>query len=426
MGFSRSTAGADSGARLIGALKLADGAAIEECLALGADPDSRDAIGVCALQIAAATRNREALVSLVRHGARPWLTAETNPQPPIVICASLGDHHAVSALLDVGAQLESCEHGVPGVLETALDHGHFEVAKLAAKNGANLNATDANEQPLLVRYCFAGRLDAVKFLLEQDHTHRDVFMSLAGASPDVGMDRTALRLGLACALVLGCHAPWRGANEAETRIGGLAKYVFRVGQVLSKVAEVTRRRSLRTVPISMRTKCVSQILDVNSKNEAGDSCLHVAVETGNFVVAELLLREGAERNISNANLERPTHAAVKSGYPEMLDLLMRSGANPNLADMHGNTPAHLAAQCAMRGMIKVLRKANANVKLPNRLGAIPIDLVDNTHSRVVDRSERNVIKRLLQGRTADDDGEQRVYTIFSRRNPLTDAARERR
>jgi len=57
----------------------------------------------------------------------------------------------------------------------------------------------------------------------------------------------------------------------------------------------------------------------------------------------LLLENGADIEVENADGLRPIHWAVRTGSVELVELLIQHGANVDAADVFGNRPLHEAA-----------------------------------------------------------------------------------
>jgi ankyrin repeat protein len=67
--------------------------------------------------------------------------------------------------------------------------------------------------------------------------------------------------------------------------------------------------------------------------------LYLAVESGNEEVVKLLLKKGANVNVTAADGSTPLHACVKQdGKESLLECLLNAGAHVAWRDMHGNTP----------------------------------------------------------------------------------------
>jgi ankyrin repeat protein len=73
--------------------------------------------------------------------------------------------------------------------------------------------------------------------------------------------------------------------------------------------------------------------------------LHYAARGGDLAVAEVLIKRGADINISGQGLVTPLHLAIESGQAEMVQLLVRNAAHPNIPDCDGLTAFHHSVAC---------------------------------------------------------------------------------
>ncbi|CAL1541691.1 unnamed protein product, partial [Lymnaea stagnalis] len=98
------------------------------------------------------------------------------------------------------------------------------------------------------------------------------------------------------------------------------------------------------------TKCLQMLLErcqeaeLNTRNFDGLTPLHTAVDNGDLEQVELLLKYGAEIDVTDGKSGRTClfHAAESNEKP-MVELLLRHGANPDVPNYAGVTTA-MAAQ----------------------------------------------------------------------------------
>ncbi|KAK6930745.1 Ankyrin repeat [Dillenia turbinata] len=111
--------------------------------------------------------------------------------------------------------------------------------------------------------------------------------------------------------------------------------------------------------IDNRTTCfIGDSLDKSSasSNSAGtsggqtledlDGCslLHLACETADIGMLELLLQYGANINSSDLRGQTPLHRCIHSGKPVLAKLLLSRGADPRPVDSEGKSPFDLAVE----------------------------------------------------------------------------------
>ncbi|KAK9066350.1 hypothetical protein SSX86_013673 [Deinandra increscens subsp. villosa] len=76
----------------------------------------------------------------------------------------------------------------------------------------------------------------------------------------------------------------------------------------------------------------------------GCSLLHLASQTADCTMVELLLQHGASINASDSNGQTPLHHSLVRGRLAIAHLLLSRGANPLAADAEGKTPRQLATE----------------------------------------------------------------------------------
>ncbi len=101
----------------------------------------------------------------------------------------------------------------------------------------------------------------------------------------------------------------------------------------------------------------------------GDTLLHVALHTGNREAIELLLRFGANLNVSAADGVTPLQIAVNKGLNDLALWLLDSRVNFNTADRYGLTPLHYTQsseiiQFILNKGVSVDLKAHSTVYTP--------------------------------------------------------------
>lgn len=100
---------------------------------------------------------------------------------------------------------------------------------------------------------------------------------------------------------------------------------------------------------------------VSARDALGDTPLHVAAQTGNLELAELLLAANADVNAKANAGWTALHWAAHGNNPPMAGLLLRHNASVNARNSIGHTPLHLAAWRNNRELVELLLAHKADV-----------------------------------------------------------------
>ncbi|OIT04663.1 PREDICTED: ADP-ribosylation factor GTPase-activating protein AGD3-like isoform X1 [Nicotiana attenuata] len=100
--------------------------------------------------------------------------------------------------------------------------------------------------------------------------------------------------------------------------------------------------------------CIDEFLD-------GCSLLHLACQTADIGMVELLLQHGANINACDSRGQTPLHHSVMRGRTAIAKLLLARGAKPHVADLEGKTPSNLVSELAIND-VEIL----AHLKVANR------------------------------------------------------------
>ncbi|OIT36440.1 PREDICTED: ADP-ribosylation factor GTPase-activating protein AGD3-like isoform X1 [Nicotiana attenuata] len=87
----------------------------------------------------------------------------------------------------------------------------------------------------------------------------------------------------------------------------------------------------------------------HSSDEFLDGCslLHLACQTADIGMVELLLQHGANINACDSRGQIPLHHSFLRGRTEIAKLLLSRGADPQAVDKEGKTPFHLVEESAL-------------------------------------------------------------------------------
>src|SRR5438874_6928938 len=92
------------------------------------------------------------------------------------------------------------------------------------------------------------------------------------------------------------------------------------------------------------TELLGKHVDVNAQEVDGSTALAWAAIRCNAGIAALLLKAGANPNLTNEQGVGPLYLALTNGALDIVRLLLGKGADPNLARTDGETPLMTAAR----------------------------------------------------------------------------------
>ena len=90
-------------------------------------------------------------------------------------------------------------------------------------------------------------------------------------------------------------------------------------------------------------KHLDREVDINAKNDKGQTSLDLAIKENAFETAEFLINKGANFNTEDESGNTPLHHAAGFGHKKIVGLLIAKGTDSNLKNKSGETPLIKAA-----------------------------------------------------------------------------------
>ena len=123
---------------------------------------------------------------------------------------------------------------------------------------------------------------------------------------------------------------------------------------------------------------LKQGADPNHKTQMGDTALHHASETDQYLIVKLLLENRADPNLRQNDGETALHLACQKGNVDIVQLLIECGADPNVQNsVFGKTPLHYAVNYSHFKVVLILLKANVRIGVQDKHGKTAKDLAKN-------------------------------------------------
>jgi cytohesin len=124
-------------------------------------------------------------------------------------------------------------------------------------------------------------------------------------------------------------------------------------------------------------------VDLNAKNELGQTPLIAASQIGNTEIAILLIEEGADVNAKGTNKNTPLIAASNKGNIKLVTLLIEKEADVNAKNYFEHTPLILASQNGHKEIAVLLIENDAEINAKDSFGNTPLILASkNGHKDV--------------------------------------------
>ncbi len=319
-----------------------------------------------------ADRDGERLLQSTR---KRRIREQNRPVEKFIGMAMEGNNEEVARAIDIGVEIDELGAGGHTALMAAAYYGHKSVVKILLEAGANPN------------------------LLSDDD--------------GLGMGMTALMLTAGSFFAHNRHSIAKlllanGADVNQQGLGGKTAIVY------AALAGAGYRECVETL--------ITAGADLDLRDERGHTVLTMVAAAENYQMLNLLIQAGAStaglesiqliqaasggnldrvRSLlsSKVNLDLDRGAAIgkaaAAGHTEIVELLVRAGANVNLSDRAGFTPIASAAYAGHGDIVRLLVDAGADIQAPAteshcyspleyaRMGLYQFDREDRQHAAIV-------------------------------------------
>lgn len=268
----------------------------------------------------------------------------------------------VKLLLKAGASPFAADREGRTALHWTACSGNALVGEALLEAGADVNAQNREGQTPLMLMILGRRSEAALRLIKRPEldlavTDRDgrtaVDLAAAGGMPDVLAALMECRRRAAGGGILGMlHAGGDPVHLSRDRYGGNALH------------HAARQGDLEALALILSASDVN----VNERNDAGETPLLAAVRAGAMGCVEKLLSVKADPNRPGKNGETPLCEAARLGRIVIADMLMRAGADVNAALRNGQTPLLLAIRERNVDIVRALLDHGADVHVRDSEG----------------------------------------------------------
>jgi len=310
-----------------------------------ADVNAKDSSGTTPLHEASRGGYLDIMQLLLRTGALVNAQDAKGNSALHIVMPSAVRKEGMQLLLDNGANANLKDnHGeAPLHICIALDMGK-DIADLLVAKGADVNIRNTKgETPLHI----AVKLDRNEYIA-----------FLLGKQADIFADDTEGKTPIDIALAL------NNSTLSEIITEQTVQKSDNRGNTLLHIATIN----------GATVKTISQIINkkgsVQSRNKAGDTALHFAVELDEREIGELLITRGADIFAVNAKGESPLYLALKN--PNSIKQWMLNSSTYDARDGLGNGIMHYAALWQMDSIIPLLVQQGISLEMKNATGETPL------------------------------------------------------
>jgi len=138
-----------------------------------------------------------------------------------------------------------------------------------------------------------------------------------------------------------------------------------LGQILCDILDV---KTLTQDDLAYAALVIEIGAEVNFKDNAGYSPLHLAARYGHLEIVKILLQAGAKLDILDKFGWSPLHKAAYREHLEIVKILLQAGADPDIQNNHGWSTLYRAAYHGQLEIVKILIEAGVDINLKNEDG----------------------------------------------------------
>jgi ankyrin repeat protein len=312
------------------------GGMIDLLLNCGADVDEKTGEGATALHLACQRGKFDAAIRLIDKRADINSKTPKLNITPLHLAAASGNADMVRVLLDRGAEIRETNEGATP-LYMACQEGRSEVAQLLVeKTPKHVNkGTNVDTTPL---FCAIqqGNIPLATLLLQHGAEFNRPLSLITPMHVPVVVAQAQLTSDVTIPLM---------KRQAQLQKGDtLFHFACRAGH-------------LGMVELLIREKA-----DINKSDANGYTPLHIAAEEGNLELAKLLIaRAKADVSCVTPGGQSPLHLACKGGNFDLVSLLYKQGASFGLRDFEGKSPGDIAFLAGHQELIKRINETYAPV-----------------------------------------------------------------
>ena len=356
---------------------------IELLIKSGAKLESRDIDGYTPLLYACRYQSSKVVQLLVEHNADTTAT-DNDSWTMQHFCAYFGQVDTVRYLIDQRINFNVTEKDGSTPLHLAAAQGHNDIVLDLVVNGASTNSKDKNLRTAVHMAASKGHYGTLKILASRGadlkglsgNGHAPIHEAAICNYPDT--IKTLVRVGAPLNTLTNTK---KNALHLAARSNAFeaAKALIDLGTPLGDVDDgnwtvlhfACHSGSTEIVQLVLQLASDSGV-DINAVSAAGYTPLHLAQ---NEEITQLLLDHGADHDIKTHDSGLfPLHEAARNGLEAVVNVILKKGANPDVTTSNKQTALHLTAVGGHQKCAKCLLNSGASVNAQDEQGRTPLYL----------------------------------------------------
>ena len=286
-----------------------------------------------------------------------WETKIKNSRIPEVtalhLAASMGLAKIASLLLKETTNIDAVDETGKTALALALERGFEKAVEFLLNSGACVDLRHNHGRGVLLLITERGWYNAGNTIVENAR------LTAEEESPGRAQDRIYFLL-----------AAYENDIGESTRLAARDEL-----QLKSKDRDISAAALFLAVEkgfIQMVETLLALGIDVDSKDDLGQTALHRATRCKDEKMVRLLLKNGADVEYKDDDHRTPWSANLRCKNPGILQILLDAGANPSTCGQQGVSELYTAAKDGDTEIVKYMLKSGTNPSIQTQYGWAPL------------------------------------------------------
>ena len=387
------------------------------------DINSQDMYGNTPLHAACIKGNQEIVRFLLDNGGCPDIQ-EPSGNTPLHLAAWRNHVEVVRMLAEHSKNIDCGNSEDNSALTWAAAYGHTNVCEILLNNGADINHINRHGDTPLHRAAKFGFLSTVNLLLESKANikgrNNDGFTPLhMAAQCDDNWHKESY--SVECATLLIEHGAEINSqcNEGLTPLliasrsgnppliykllSSGADIIFRDKKEGNSVLHMATEKLLGRKPAHKGQRDAVSLyvdgnyIDINVRNDKGQTALHQAVRNGKLDMVSLLIEKGIDVNTRDIEGRTALHEAtftLENTNKDILEILLKHQLDINSRDIEGRTALHLAAEFLNVEAVKVLLENQVEINIYDTQEKTPLHRACDSINRKFTHPHEDLMKAM--------------------------------